>query len=77
MDPLELTDDDLVAVVSNMGASLVGRERLTDPRTSTRAVTMLEEYPRRPRARQARDGSARRGTRRQRAPWDALRTVSI
>jgi uncharacterized protein len=77
MDPLELAADDLVAVVSNMGAPLVGRERLTDPRTSTRAVTMLEEYPGRPRARQARDGSARRGTRRQRAAWDALRTVSI
>jgi uncharacterized protein len=77
MDPLELAADDLVAVVSNMGAPLVGRERLTDPRTSTRAVTMLKEYPGRPRARQARDGSARRGTRRQRAAWDALRTVSI
>jgi DUF917 family protein len=45
MNPLELADDDLVAVVSNMGAPLVGRERLTDPRTSTRAVTMLKEYP--------------------------------
>src|SRR5919201_6878645 len=44
IDPLDLADDDLVAVVSNMGAPLVGQERLTDPRTVTRAVTMMEEY---------------------------------
>src|ERR687888_106411 len=44
MDPLDLADDDLVAVVSNMGAPLVGQERLTDPRTIARAVTMMEEY---------------------------------
>src|SRR5713101_4033782 len=44
MDPMELADDDLVAVVSNMGAPLVGQERLTDPRTMARAVTMMEEY---------------------------------
>ena len=31
MDASELADDDLVAVVSNMGAPLVGQERLTDP----------------------------------------------
>src|ERR671924_1448010 len=43
MDPLDLADDDLVAVVSNMGAPLVGQERLTDPRTIARAVTMMEE----------------------------------
>ena len=30
MDPAGLADDDLVAVVSNMGAPLVGQERLTD-----------------------------------------------
>src|SRR6266498_2616704 len=40
----ELADDDLVAVVSNMGAPLVGQERLTDPQTMARAVTMMEEY---------------------------------
>jgi uncharacterized protein len=28
MDPVELADDDLVAVVFNMGAPLVGQERL-------------------------------------------------
>ena len=33
MDASELADDDLVAVVSNMGAPLVGQERLTDPKT--------------------------------------------
>jgi hypothetical protein len=44
LDPLDLADDDLVAVVSNMGAPLVGQERLTDPRTIARAVTLMEEY---------------------------------
>jgi DUF917 family protein len=43
MDPAELADDDHVAVVSNMGAPLVGQERLTDPDTVARAVTMMEE----------------------------------
>src|SRR5437773_12142159 len=42
--PRDLADDDPVAVVSNMGAPLVGQERLTDPRTIARAVTMMEEY---------------------------------
>ncbi|MBI4271129.1 MAG: DUF917 domain-containing protein [Candidatus Rokubacteria bacterium] len=44
LDPLDLADDDLVAVVSNMGAPLVGQERLTDPRTIARAVEMMEAY---------------------------------
>src|SRR6266513_6267710 len=44
MDALDLADDDLVAIVSNMGAPLVGQERLTDPRTIERAVRMMEEY---------------------------------
>jgi DUF917 family protein len=44
MDPADLADDDLVAVVSNMGAPLVGQERLTDSATIARAVTMMEEY---------------------------------
>src|SRR2546422_8478197 len=44
MDPMDLADDDLVAVVSNMGAPLVGQERLTDPGTIARAVRMIEEY---------------------------------
>ena len=44
LDASELNDDDLVAVVSNMGAPLVGQERLTDPKTMALAVTMMEEY---------------------------------
>ena len=44
MDPVDLADDDLVAVVSNMGAPLVGQERLTDPRHIARAVTLMEDY---------------------------------
>src|SRR5918994_1870267 len=44
MDLADLADDDLVAVVSNMGAPLVGQERLTDSATIARAVTMMEEY---------------------------------
>src|SRR4029453_5175549 len=44
MDPLDLADDDDVAVVSNMGAPLVGQERLTDPPPIAEAVTMMEEY---------------------------------
>ena len=44
MDPAALADDDLVAVVSNMGAPLVGLERLPDPDSIHRAVRMMEEY---------------------------------
>jgi DUF917 family protein len=44
LDPMALDDGDFVAVVSNMGAPLVGQERLTDSRTIARAVTMMEEY---------------------------------
>src|SRR5437667_7737649 len=43
LDPADLADDDPVAVVSNMGAPLVGQERLTDPATIAHAVTMMEE----------------------------------
>src|SRR5437660_12661049 len=42
--PMDLPDDARVAVVSNMGAPLVGQERLTDPRTIALAVRMMEEY---------------------------------
>ena len=48
MDPDELADDDMVAVVSNMGAPLVGQERLVDSATIGRAVTLMEEYLGRP-----------------------------
>src|SRR5260221_11045979 len=44
MSPLDLDDDDRVAVVSNMGAPLVGQERLADSRNIARAVEMQEEY---------------------------------
>jgi DUF917 family protein len=44
MSPLDLADDDRVAVVSNMGAPLVGQERLADSRSIARAVRMQEEY---------------------------------
>ncbi len=43
MSPLDLADDDFVAVVSNMGAPLVGQERLTDSRSIARAVELMEE----------------------------------
>ena len=44
MQPDELDDDDWVAAVSNMGAPLVGQERLTDSRTIARAVALMEEH---------------------------------
>lgn len=44
LDPQALADDDWVAAVSNMGAPLVGQERLTDSRTIARAVSLLEEH---------------------------------
>ncbi|NMJ41405.1 DUF917 domain-containing protein [Roseomonas sp. JC162] len=44
MDPDELADDDMIAVVSNMGAPLVGQERLVDSANIARAVTLMEEY---------------------------------
>jgi len=43
MSPLDLEDDDWVAVVSNMGAPLVGQERLADSYSIARAVRMQEE----------------------------------
>jgi DUF917 family protein len=48
MDPEELDDDALVAVVSTMGAPLVGEERLTDPEMAAQAVRMMEEHLGRP-----------------------------
>jgi DUF917 family protein len=44
MDPEALQDDALVAVVSTMGAPLVGQERLVDPQNAVRAVMMMQEY---------------------------------
>ncbi|WP_273692333.1 DUF917 domain-containing protein [Ketogulonicigenium vulgare] len=44
IDPSELADEDMVAVVSKMGAPLVGQERLVDPEHLARAVRAMEEY---------------------------------
>ena len=44
MSPFDLADDDWVAVVSNMGAPLVGQERLADSRNIARAVAMQQDY---------------------------------
>jgi DUF917 family protein len=48
MDPMALADDDLVAVVSNMGAPLVGQERLSDPALAAKPVRMMESFLGRP-----------------------------
>jgi hypothetical protein len=42
MSPLDLVDKDWVAVVSNMGAPLVGQERLADSRNIARAVEIQQ-----------------------------------
>jgi DUF917 family protein len=44
MDPIDLADDDWVAVVSSMGAPLVGEERLQDPAVAAKPVRMMEAY---------------------------------
>jgi DUF917 family protein len=44
MHPDGLGDDDLVAVVSNMGAPLVGQERLIDPAVAARPLRTMETY---------------------------------
>jgi hypothetical protein len=44
IDPNALADDDLVAVVSNMGAPLVGQERLSDPLIAAKPVRTMEKY---------------------------------
>jgi hypothetical protein len=43
LPPEDLADDDWVAVVSNMGAPLVGQERLADSRNIARAVEIQQE----------------------------------
>jgi uncharacterized protein len=43
MSPFDLADDDRVAVVSNMGAPLVGQERLADSANIARAVEIQEK----------------------------------
>jgi len=44
MPPEELDDDDMVAVLSMMGAPLVGQERLVDAAHLARSVRAMEEY---------------------------------
>ena len=44
IDAADLADDDLVGTVANMGAPLVGAERLTDSLTLARAVTVMERH---------------------------------
>lgn len=48
MDPDELDDDDLVAVVSTMGAPLVFQERMTDADFALKPVRVMEDYLRQP-----------------------------
>jgi uncharacterized protein len=43
ISPFDLDDDDRVAVVSNMGAPLVGQERLADSRNIARAVEIQQD----------------------------------
>ena len=44
LDPAALEDPDRVAVVSTMGAPLVGQERLSDPALAVKPVRMMEKY---------------------------------
>jgi DUF917 family protein len=44
LDPSSLADDALVAVVSNMGAPIVGQERLTDPALAAKPVQLMEAH---------------------------------
>jgi len=43
MSPFDLADQDWVAVVSNMGAPLIGQERLADSRNIARAVEIQQD----------------------------------
>ncbi len=47
IDAGDLVDDAYVAVIANMGAPLVGIERLTDHRVFARAAVLMEEHTRR------------------------------
>ncbi len=44
MDPADLADEALVAVVTRMGSPLVGQERLPDPAIAARALRSMEAY---------------------------------
>jgi DUF917 family protein len=44
ISPFDLADDELVAIVSNMGAPLIGQERLADSRNIAAAVRVQQDY---------------------------------
>lgn len=44
MDPMELADDDLVVTVASIGAPLIGRERLSDPRFAAKPLLAMKTY---------------------------------
>jgi DUF917 family protein len=48
VDPLELADDDFVAMVASIGAPLVGQERLPDPRLAAQPLLALQKRLERP-----------------------------
>lgn len=47
LDPMELADEDAVAIVASIGAPLVGRERLSDPQFAARPLRAMQDYLRR------------------------------
>ncbi|MGI9423648.1 MAG: DUF917 family protein, partial [Hyphomicrobiaceae bacterium] len=44
IDPMDLADAAVVAVLSNMGAPLVGQERLADPHFAVKPVRAMEAH---------------------------------
>jgi DUF917 family protein len=44
LDPMALGDDDPVAIMASVGAPLVGRERLSDPRFATKPLLAMQAY---------------------------------
>lgn len=44
LDPMALADDDKVAIVASVGAPLVGRERLSDPRFAAKPLLAMQAY---------------------------------
>ena len=44
LDPMDLGDDDRVALVAGIGAPLVGQERLSDPRFAAKPLRTMEKH---------------------------------
>ena len=44
LDPMDLADDDRVALVAGIGAPLVGQERLSDPRFAAKPLRAMEKH---------------------------------